>query len=285
MDFIAIDVETANPDLSSICQIGMVYFERGFIKHSWQSLINPEDYFDAVNVSIHGIDENNVKKAPIFPQIYDFIKERIGNNIVVSHTSFDRVAFKRVIEKYGLDNINCSWLDSARVVRRTWSECAGRGYGLKNIAEKLSINFIHHNAEEDARAAGEILIRAIQETGLTVIEWLDRVKRPILWSDTRPGRGKEGNPQGPLFGEVIVFTGALEIPRREAAQIAADAGCEVSLSVKKGVTILIVGDHDIRKLAGHKKSSKRRKAEELIAKGESIRILCESDFRQLVELT
>lgn len=68
MDFIAIDVETANPDLSSICQIGIVYFKGGIVKHSWQTLINPEDYFDAMNVSIHGIDEYAVKKAPIFPQ-------------------------------------------------------------------------------------------------------------------------------------------------------------------------------------------------------------------------
>ena len=143
MDFIAIDVETANPDLSSICQIGIVYFEKGTVKHSWQSLINPEDYFDALNVSIHGIDEHSVKEAPTFPQVYDILKEGIDNNIVVSHTAFDRVAITRVIEKYDLQNINCSWLDSARVVRRTWSEFSAQGYGLKNVAKKLSIDFIH----------------------------------------------------------------------------------------------------------------------------------------------
>ncbi|GAH70392.1 unnamed protein product, partial [marine sediment metagenome] len=35
---------------------------------------------------------------------------------------------------------------------------------------------------------------------------------------------------------------------------------------------------------GHEKSSKHRKAEELILKGHDIRILSESDFKQLVKL-
>ena len=43
-----------------------------------------------------------------------------------------------------------------------------------------------------------------------------------------------------------------------------------------------MGDQDIRKMAGHDKSSKHRKAEELIIKGMQIRILGERDFLALV---
>ena len=64
MDFIAIDVETANPDLASICQIGLVTFRDGVVADSWQSFVNPEDYFDELNVSIHGIDERAVRARP-----------------------------------------------------------------------------------------------------------------------------------------------------------------------------------------------------------------------------
>ena len=42
------------------------------------------------------------------------------------------------------------------------------GYGLSNVAERLGVDFQHHDALEDARAAGEILLRAIAETGLNV---------------------------------------------------------------------------------------------------------------------
>jgi DNA polymerase-3 subunit epsilon len=54
MDFVALDVETANADSSSICQIGLATFEDGCLVDEWSTLVNPEDYFDPFNVSIHG---------------------------------------------------------------------------------------------------------------------------------------------------------------------------------------------------------------------------------------
>lgn len=74
MNFISIDVETANPDFSSICQIGVVDFKNGIVNREWQKLIDPEDFFDPINVSIHGIDENDIKNSPIFPDVYDELK-------------------------------------------------------------------------------------------------------------------------------------------------------------------------------------------------------------------
>ena len=87
-----------------------------------------------------------------------------------------------------------------------------------------------------------------------------------------------------MYGEVLAFTGALEIPRREAAEMAARIGCQVEPGVTKRTTILVVGDQDVKKLAGHEKSSKHRKAEGLISKGQVIRILRETDFRGLAQL-
>jgi DNA polymerase-3 subunit epsilon len=242
MDFVAVDVETANPDVASICQIGIVAFENGRVKESWQSLVNPEDYFDDFNVFIHGIDERAVKGAPTFPQVFDTVRKWLVGAVVASHTPFDRVAVARVVEKYGLPPVDCAWLDTAKVVRRTWSEFSQRGYGLANVASKFGIAFAQHNAEEDARAAGEILARAIEETGMTASEWLDRVRGPISPLGRGTSVAERANPEGHLYGEVVVFTGALTIPRREAAQLAADAGCEVVSSMGKSTTLLVVGD-------------------------------------------
>ena len=49
MDFVAVDVETANPDLASICQIGVVAFQGRSVKEAWETTVNPEDYFDDNN--------------------------------------------------------------------------------------------------------------------------------------------------------------------------------------------------------------------------------------------
>ena len=116
----------------------------------------------------------------------------------------------------------------------------------------------------------------------TVNSWLKRVEKPIDLSSTIIER--DANPEGPLYGEVLVFTGALDMPRREAADMAAKIGCQVASGVTKNTTMLVVGDQDIKRLAGHEKSSKQRKAEKLIYKGQSIRILRESDFKELANL-
>jgi DNA polymerase-3 subunit epsilon len=79
-----------------------------------------------------------------------------------------------------------------------------------------------------------------------------------------------------------VFTGALAVTRVEAAAIASDAGCEIDEGITKRTTILVVGDQDLRQLAGYTKSAKHRKAEQLVAKGQHIRILFERDFYSTV---
>lgn len=279
MNFVAIDVETANPDFSSICQVGVAAFADGKLQDSWESLVDPEDYFDEMNVSIHGITERTVRGAPKWSSVHEQLGKWLTGRIVVSHTNFDRAALTRASGKNGVTPHDCTWLDSARVVRRTWPNFAQGGYGLANVAKYLNIDFNHHNAREDARAAGEIMLRAMAETGLSAKQWLDRIKQPIN-PETAKNITRDASPDGTLYGEKLVFTGTLSLPRREAA----DAGCEVDAGVTKHTTLLVVGDQDIRHLSGHEKSSKHRKAEELIVKGQSIRIIGESDFQRLLAI-
>jgi DNA polymerase-3 subunit epsilon len=179
-----------------------------------------------------------------------------------------------------------TWLDSALVARRTWEQFAYGGYGLQNVCGYLGYEFPHHDALEDAKASGHILVSAIKKTGLDIDSWLKRVRQPINISSSSeaPFIKRDGNPEGPLYGEVLVFTGALSIHRGEAADMAAKLGCRVESGVNKQTTLLVVGDQDIRKLAGQEKSAKHRKAEKLIYEGQSIHILRETDFKALANI-
>ena len=282
MDFVAIDVETANADMSSICQIGLAYFKEGVLCEEWKSYVDPEDFFDGINISIHGIDESTVQGAPHLPEIADILYRFLDNKITVCHTHFDRVSIRKAFDKYAIRHPENIWLDSARVARRTWKEFAWGGYGLHNICEKLEYKFRHHDALEDAKAAGYIMLTAMQQSCLNLQGWLKRVNQPISGQVIKLER--DLNPEGPLCGEVIVFTGALELRRAEAADMATKIGCQVESVVTKKTTILVVGNQDIKKLAGHEKSSKHRKAEGLILNGQPIRILGESDFKELINL-
>lgn len=280
MDFVVIDIETANPDLGSICQIGVAIFSDGKFSESWSSLVNPKDYFDDLNVSIHGITKAMVSSAPTWPEVHEKIKSNYSNQIVASHTPFDRTAIRRACEKNGLEPFGCQWLDTARVVRRTWLEFSKSGYGLSNLSKHFGIPFKHHDAEQDARLAGEILLLAIKESKTNVSEWCVRSLKSL--TAAKSYTTLEANPDGPLFGNIVVFTGTLSISRQEAAKLATFAGCEVEAGVTKHTSLLVVGDQDIRVLAGAEKSAKHRKAEELIAKGQSIRIIGEGDFGRLI---
>ena len=118
--------------------------------------------------------------------------------------------------RYGLETLEVTWLDSARIARRAWPECYGRsGYGLKNIAKNLDISFRHHDALEDARAAAQIVLHACAATDADIEEWLHWVERPIFPSSSAGPTGtaatirREGILDGPLFGETIVLTGTL----------------------------------------------------------------------------
>ena len=285
MNFIALDVETANGDMASICQIGIARYENGKLCEEWSSLIDPEDFFSPINIGIHGINPSDIEGKPKFAEVFTILTNYMENTVSVCHTHFDRVSIAQASDKYNLREIKTIWLDSARVARRTWDECAWKGYGLKNVCKIIGYDFKHHDALEDAKASGQIILTAAQITGLDIESWLHRVNKPIDLNKSSYSSyvKREGNPEGELYGEVVVFTGSLEIPRKDAADLASSVGCTVAGGVTKKTTILVVGNQDLKKLAGKDKSSKHMKAEKLIHNGQNIRILKENDFKELVK--
>lgn len=289
MIFVAIDVETANVDRASICQIGIAVFQDQEIIDTWTSLINPQDRFDHISSRVHGITKSDVKEAPTFPQVQKELRQRLSGKICVSHTSFDQTAIEQALQKYNLNPIETTWLDSSRVARRTWEQCAYSGYGLASVCEIIGHTFQHHDALEDAIASGNIIIAAYQKTGFTPKEWLKKVNRRIKF-DTKnlktpkttsqtPSIKKEANPKGSFYGETITFTGEIGIPRQAAANLAATMGFKVTPGVTKKTTVLVVGHQNATVLAEKTKSSKQIKAEQLIQKGKKIKIISAKEFK------
>ena len=173
MRFYSLDVETANPDQSTICQIGVGVFEDGRLVDTWKSYIDPQDYFHWRFIEIHGITPKMVKRKPTFPNVYPVLREMFEHNIVVHHSPFDRVAFRKAFDRYGLDPFKVQWLDSVQVARKTWQDIDG-GYNLANLAYHLDIEFQHHDALEDAVACGKIVLKACNLTGINIFEFITK---------------------------------------------------------------------------------------------------------------
>lgn len=103
MEFFAIDVETANADMSSICQIGIAKFKDNKLIDEWCSLIDPEDYFDPMNIFIHGITESDVEGAPKIEDVAQKLYGYLDNALTVCHTHFDRVSIANIVLESSLD--------------------------------------------------------------------------------------------------------------------------------------------------------------------------------------
>jgi len=55
-------------------------------------------------------------------------------------------------------------------------------YGLHNVCAAIGYEFRHHDALEDAKAAAQVLLAAMYETGLDPAGWLKRVQQPVFGS-------------------------------------------------------------------------------------------------------
>lgn len=170
--FNAIDVETANPNRASICQIGIVHVREGQIEDHWESLIDPSDWFSDIHIGIHGISEEMVEDAPTLDKAWEDIRSWLMGSYTVGHSNFDLNALQKACYKWNLRAPNAVWFDSQKVAQIAWPNLRG-GYNLQNVTRYLGIDFQHHNALEDALAAAKIVLKACEETGWDVERFAD----------------------------------------------------------------------------------------------------------------
>ena len=173
---VCVDLEATGvwPGQDRIVQIATAtIFPDGRVS-TWSSLVNPGVAFDEFNIALHGIADETVRHAPRLPEVLPDVRRRLEDQIVGCHTMFDRGAFWAACRLHGEPSLDVRWLDTAAVVRKTWTQFSRRGYKLDNITEYLGITFQHHDALEDAHAAAQVLLRAIEETGVSVEEWYVR---------------------------------------------------------------------------------------------------------------
>lgn len=277
--FIALDVETACSDAASICQIGLACVQPDNQIQTFSMLVNPGTRFDPFNIQLHGIGPDHVADAPRFPEALGALLPLLTKHHLVQHSHFDKRAINAACGFCGIEAPDLRWNDSVAIARRAWPELKGNGgHGLANLKQTLNLQFHHHDAGEDARAAALVVLHA--ETRLSMP--FEQLIVPVAKTRYAAKQTRTGNADGALAGSTVVFTGSLGMSREAASDLAARSGMNVKASVTKQTTHLVVGDQDLSALAGHTKSSKHRKAEEMRDAGHPIRIMGESEFTKLM---
>lgn len=267
-DFVVVDVETSCSNVSSICQIGIVGFRNGLVTFEYETLIDPRDHFSGFNTRIHGISAKHVLGRPCFADVHDIINSHLGGRITVAHSYFDKGALAAACRVHDRAVVDTTWLDSVRVARRAWPELAS--HKLNVVSRHLGIPLKHHDALSDARAAGMIVVKAIEHTGMSLAEWMAPTTRQ------RVGQAPPPASTGPFKGERVAILGQ---PRNGplAHRIAASGGRVVSAVGSTTTILVVIGNEPFGYI---RYDAQYRKAEEIRRSGSAIRIISE---RQLVD--
>jgi DNA polymerase-3 subunit epsilon len=267
-DFVVVDVETACSRVSSICQIGIVGFRGGQEVFSYETLVDPCDEFSHFNIGIHGIGPHHVEGQPTFGQIHAVIDGHLSKRITVAHSYFDKGALAAACRVGQQPLIETTWLDSVRVAKAAWPQLSS--HRLNVLTGFLGIEHRHHDALSDARAAGMVIVKAIEHTGIDLAGWMTKRAVPRA-------KAPRAAETGPLLGQRVVIVG--EAIDGALANRIAGAGARVLGKVSPTTTMLVIAN---RQPYGKwvTASEPHRKAQALIDAGRPMVIVTEDVLRK-----
>ncbi len=159
--FAAIDFETANRYRTSVCSVGIVFVSNNEIVDSFYSLIHPTpDYYEFTH--IHGLTQEDTHSAPLFPEVWRRVQDRLVGLPLVAHNSpFDEGCLRAAFEEYGMPYPRYRFFCTCQASRRKLGyilpnhklDTVARycGYDLRN----------HHHALADAEACAKIAIKLV----------------------------------------------------------------------------------------------------------------------------
>ncbi|MBL7953518.1 MAG: 3'-5' exonuclease [Flavobacteriales bacterium] len=164
MDFLALDFETATPQLDSPCELGIAVVRGGVVRevHNW--LIKPRywPHFSPWNVAVHGIKPEDVAGAPRWEGIWDEVAKVLHQQTIVAHNaSFDMSVLRATLASHGLEHPTFQYFCSISMCRKVWP--GHPSYGLKAMCDFHGIRFKHHRAGNDAEATAELVLRALDQ--------------------------------------------------------------------------------------------------------------------------
>ena len=305
LDFVAIDFETANSYRGSPCSVGLVRVRDGVVVAEQRWLMRPPegaDWFDGFNTYIHGITPEMVANEPRWRDLLPEIVTFIGDDVVVAHNA----GFDIGVMRYACAVDNIEWPEIRFLCTLVLSrkEFALPSYRLPFVTEACGFEMTdHHEALADARAVVGIINalgtrEEVSDLGSLATKLgvcIGKMLAGAYYSSVsttghggklvRPDTNPDADPDGLLYGRVIVFTGALmSMTRQLAWNECSRVGAISNQTPTKKTNILVVGDINPAVLRpGSDITGKARKAFELQAKGQEIEVMTEQDFLDCLE--
>ena len=162
LDFVAVDFETANHDPSSACAIGLAFVWDGHLTESTSYLIRPPSR-RFVFTRVHRLTWDDVRDAPTFSDLWEDLRDRLSSEILVAHNAaFDKAVLSECLRHYGIRYRLNPFLCSMQLSKEAFGFSRLK---LDYVCRQLKIALQHHDAESDAKAAANIVIKAAPRLG------------------------------------------------------------------------------------------------------------------------
>jgi len=166
MNIASIDFETANNADASICAAGLAVFHDGILAESFHWLVRPPKgfgWFREDFTECHGLTWFDVQNAPEFPAIAPEFLERLTRaDLVIAHNAqFDARKLRGTLCHFGLECPDFEFLCTLQMSRRVWPDLPDHCLGT--LAAHIGHEFHHHNAQEDAEAAGYVFLAMMSD--------------------------------------------------------------------------------------------------------------------------
>lgn len=293
-DYTVIDVETTgwDPHFDVMLEIAAVRMRNGEEVAHFETLLNPGEIIPDFIVELTGITNEELKGAPVEADIMADFRDFVQDDMLVGHNvSFDVNFLYDALIRCGCGPLKNDFVDSLRLGRRICAEL--EHHRLSDLAQFYSIpQPIAHRALADCRTTAAVMAALEADAQKKQID-INAVKK---YHSSHPNKSGSrvadivasspdlANPLNPLYGKECVFTGKLEaFTRKEAAQIVVNLGGICADRVTKKTNYLIMGSNEYNPAVKDGKSSKQKKAEELILKGADLQVLSESVFLELLD--
>lgn len=297
-EYVVIDVETTglNPSYDFIIELSAVKIKNNAIIDTFSTLVKPDEalyedessneyYVDDFITELTGITNEMLKNAPYISDVLEQFLSFVGNSIIIGHNvNFDiNFIYDNVLEILKRDFSN-DFVDLLRISRKVFPDF--ENHKLSTLADNFKVEVERsHRAEYDCITTFkcfEFCRNYVEKNQIDIQPYY--VGKHLNLNEIH-ANVTEFDETHPLYKKHVIFTGTLEkMSRKDAAQIVVNFGGILENGVTKKTNYLVLGNNDYCKTIKDGKSTKQKKAETLILKGQDLQIIPEDIFYELIEV-
>lgn len=184
--FFALDVETTglDPAFNQVIEIALVPFNMGLEPKKFDQLVSVPEPLPPEIIQITGINDAMLKGKPNFGEIAkDLLACMSGAEYIVAYNAkFDRPFIESELARYGFTLPDIPWIDPYVFVCDV--DKYKKGKKLVDAAKRWGIELKNaHRAYDDAKAAGDLLIKMKEAIGSMSLCELRKKQTVLFWQN------------------------------------------------------------------------------------------------------